>query len=64
LNDDEDEQSLVVRKQKNKVLLLEWVVEADFTKEISLAQLGQHPFNLNEDEEDINLTQIVKILKM
>lgn len=64
LNEEDDEQSLVVRKQKNKFLLLEWVIEADFTKEISLSKLGQHPFNLNDDEEDITSIQMLKILKM
>jgi len=35
---------------------LQWITEADFTKEISLVQLGDHPFKLDEDEEDQQLT--------
>lgn len=32
------------RRIKNKKFLLEWITEADFTKEISLVSLGDHPF--------------------
>jgi hypothetical protein len=35
----------------NKKHLLEWVTEADFTKEISLVKLSDQPFKLDEAEE-------------
>lgn len=37
-------------KRRNKELLLDWVIEADFTKEISLKELGDYPFYLEQDE--------------
>lgn len=53
-------------RKKNKQHLFEWLVEADFTKEVSLASLGDHPFRLDEEEEDIELSteSLMKILKM
>jgi len=45
-------------------LLLEWVTEADFTKELNLATLAMHPFNLAEEELDIPSEEIMKIIKV
>jgi hypothetical protein len=50
----------------NKKHLLEWVTEADFTKEISLVKLSDHPFKLDEAEEAdlMNFHRILKVMKM
>jgi len=46
--------------------LLEWINEADFTKEINIIELCEHPFELNAEEEDIDLSggHLLKIIKM
>jgi len=48
------------------MLLLEWITEADFTKEVSLVSLGDHPFKLDEQEEKEEITneRLIKIIKM
>jgi len=43
---------------KNKNLLLQWLTEADFAKEINLAKLCEHPFKLDEDEEAVELKSL------
>ena len=45
-----DMASVKTRHQNNKNLLLEWVKNADFTKELSLTSLGDHPFQLEDSE--------------
>lgn len=45
-------------------MLLEWVTEADFTKELNLASLAMHPFNLSEDELEIPSEYFMKIIKV
>ena len=40
---------------RNKHHLFEWLINADFTQEISLAELATHPFALNSDENSIVL---------
>ena len=53
------------RTNKNKQLLFEWLVEADFEKEISLVEIMKHPFQLNEEEQNvIDVDQILKIVKV
>ena len=43
---------------KNKNFLLQWLTDADFTKEINLAKLCEHPFKLDEDEEAVELKSL------
>ena len=63
---DEDEEKQRLREKLNKKHLLEWVTEADFTKEISLVKLSDHPFKLDEAEEAdlMNFHRILKVVKM
>ena len=63
---DEDEEKQRLREKLNKKHLLEWVTEADFTKEISLVKLSDHPFKLDEAEEAdlMNFHRILKVMKM
>ncbi len=48
------------------MLLLDWIIEADFTKEISLKELGDYPFYLEADEiiEDFDQQILCKIIKI
>ncbi len=62
-----EESEEVARVKRNKQFLLQWVTEADFTKEISLVQLSDHPFRLDQEEEEgelMNFTRILKVMKM
>ena len=49
-----------------KEQILKWVVEADFSKEISLTEIARHKFKLEQDEatELINNEGIFKIIKV
>lgn len=62
-----DAAELEERKKRNKKVLLEWITNADFTKEISLFSLSDHPVQLDNDEEEmgeLSQTQILKIIKV
>lgn len=62
-----EESEQILRIKRNKQYLLEWVAEADFTKEVSLVQLSDHPFRLDDDEEEgelMNFSRILKVMKM
>ena len=61
-----DMASVKTRHQNNKNLLLEWVQNADFTKELSLTSLGDHPFQLEDSEsiEELTPDRIKKIIKV
>jgi hypothetical protein len=69
----DDETESVIEKhreqrKKNKLFLFEWLVEADFSKEINLVQLAEHPFRLDPLEEELynemSFGKIMKILKL
>jgi hypothetical protein len=49
--DEDDLEKEKIRLRRNKKYLLEWVTEADFTKEISLVELGNTPFEVQEEEQ-------------
>ena len=59
---EENEQNIKDNKQK----LLDWVVDADFTKDLSLANMANHKFRL--DSEEVNSIHgsegILKICKV
>ena len=48
--------------------MLEWLVEADFAKEINLVQLAEHPFRLDPLEEELynemSFAKLMKIMKL
>jgi hypothetical protein len=48
--------------------MLEWLYEADFTKEVNLCELARHPFQANEEEMDefaeMPSWKFIKLLKM
>jgi len=54
---------LLGRKQRNKKLLLDWIYEADFTKEFSFKEIVESPFEIDEDIE-IDGLNLFKIMKM
>jgi hypothetical protein len=53
-------------QRRQKRALQEWLVNTDFTKEVSLAELANQNFALDPDEQQIDLTtaKLLQILKM
>jgi len=47
---DESEDVRFARERKNKANLLQWVTDADFSREFNLLDLVNHPFQLDTDE--------------
>ena len=65
--EDSQDEHTIERTKNNKKHLLAWLTEADFSQEINLKQLLEHPFKLEHDEVDEMTTsylQIAKVLKM
>ena len=63
---DEDKEQKEARQLRNKANLLKWVTEADFANEFDFVQLANHPFELSDNEQTLNIDipKLVKILKM
>jgi len=66
LEPDSDEDNDPVKIAANKRTLLEWVVDVDMTKEISLLTLANHPFKLDSDEESMMMSigGLMKVMKV
>ena len=69
--DEEDEEDLddaddPVKQAEYKRQILEWVTNADFTREVSLAKIAKHRFRLDDDEisYSYNNETLLKILKV
>jgi hypothetical protein len=49
-SESEEDEDNPVKDLKYREQILQWVVDADFTKEVSLTEIARHKFKLDDDE--------------